>query len=65
MQEPGLKLKQAEKEALDALMRWGRHSVRVLKRARTLPPCVREGWTGVAELARTRWTGGLSSQQHL
>ncbi|WP_442872362.1 helix-turn-helix domain-containing protein [Corallococcus sp. NCRR] len=47
MQEPGVKLKQAEKEALDALMRRGRHSVRVLKRARALQ-LLGEGWTGVA-----------------
>ncbi|NOK09785.1 IS630 family transposase [Corallococcus exercitus] len=47
MQEPGLKLKQAEKEALDVLMRRGRQSVRVLKRARALQ-LLGEGWTGVA-----------------
>ncbi|RKI51228.1 helix-turn-helix domain-containing protein, partial [Corallococcus sp. AB049A] len=47
MQELGVKLKQAEKEALDALMRRGRQSVRVLKRARALQ-LLGEGWTGVA-----------------
>ncbi|WP_426745612.1 helix-turn-helix domain-containing protein [Myxococcus faecalis] len=47
MQKPGMKLKQAGKEALDALMRRGRHSVRVLKRARALQ-LLGDGWTGVA-----------------
>lgn len=46
----GLKLKQADKAALEALTRRGRESVRVLRRARVLQ-LVSEGWTvvGAAE----------------
>ena len=46
----GLKLKQADRAALEALTRRGRESVRVLRRARVLQ-LVSEGWTvvGAAE----------------
>ncbi|WP_434347407.1 helix-turn-helix domain-containing protein [Myxococcus virescens] len=46
----GLKLKQTDRGALEALKRRGRESVQVLKRARVLQP-LSEGWTvvGTAE----------------
>ncbi|GHG69741.1 hypothetical protein GCM10012319_14090 [Comamonas sp. KCTC 72670] len=47
MQEPGVKLTEADRAAQDALMHRGRESVRVLKRARALQ-LLGSGWMGVA-----------------